>query len=132
MTSKCPKCQRSLVRNGYTAIGCQRYLCRKDRGGCGYSHTDSSNTHGGARTLKLYENKAEKQRAYRAREKAKAYVVSTQSAEAKAIERIQSIDSVEWETALEPEQEINVEAMNAWLEKRGYKTQVPFEDTPSS
>lgn len=65
-------------------------------------------------------------------EEAKAYVVSTQSAEAKAIERIQSIDSVEWETALEPEQEINVEAMNAWLEKRGYKTQVPFEDTPSS
>lgn len=64
-------------------------------------------------------------------EKAKAYVISTQSAEAKAIERLESLDSIEWETALEPEQEINIEAMNAWLEKRGYKTQVPCEDTSS-
>jgi len=69
--SKCPKCPRSLICNGKTSLGFQRYHCRKDRGGCGYSFTDSSNTHGGARTLKLYANNAERQKAYRAREKAK-------------------------------------------------------------
>jgi len=72
MTSSiCPKCQRSLICNGKTSLGFQRYHCRKDRGGCGYSFTDSSNTHGGDRGRSLYANNAEKQRAYRLREKAK-------------------------------------------------------------
>jgi len=57
-------------------------------------------------------------------EQAKVYILSTQSAEAKAIKRIESLDSIEWETARKPGQEINIDKINERLKKRGYNIQI--------
>lgn len=62
---------------------------------------------------------------------AKSLVLSTQSAEAKAIERLEQIDSIEWETISHSDQQIDIERMNAWIEKRGYKPQIPCKDSPT-
>ena len=64
--------------------------------------------------------------------KAKAFVLSTQSAEAKAIERIESLDSVEWETVREPGQEINIDKINERLKKRGYSIQLSRTESSSN
>jgi len=76
---KCPDCGRMLVANGTTSNAYQRWNCREDRGGCGHSHLDSDNTHGGSRTPKIYKSNAEKQKAYRDRKKAGAKKLSVET-----------------------------------------------------
>jgi hypothetical protein len=54
-----------MTPHGKTKAGSQRYLCRKDRGGCGFGLTEGG-SHGGLRHRK-YESNAERQKAYRKR-----------------------------------------------------------------
>ena len=66
-------------------------------------------------------------------EQAKAYILSTQSAEVKAIERIHSTDKLpKYITVAEAGGTIDLTKLNERLKKRGYNIQIPCEDSPTS
>ncbi len=50
------------------------------------------------------------------------------SAEAKAVKRLENTEEIEWVTVLEPEQPINIDKINTRLKKRGYNIQILCED----
>ncbi|MDF5719036.1 MAG: hypothetical protein PUP91_00810 [Rhizonema sp. PD37] len=50
------------------------------------------------------------------------------SAEAKAVTRLENTEEIEWVTVLEPEQPINIDKINTRLKKRGYNIQILCED----
>lgn len=59
--------------------------------------------------------------------------LESRSAESKAIERLRDNQgTTEWITVHEPEQEINIDKINARLRKRGYNIQVSHQNPPSS
>ncbi len=66
----CLQCQKVMNSTGTTSAGNRSYICRKDRGGCGYRFTEGGGQHGGNRR-RIHTDNAAKQKAWRLSQKNK-------------------------------------------------------------
>ena len=60
--------------------------------------------------------------------KKKLEFLNKNSAEMKAVERLEKFEEIEWIPVLEVEQDINIDKINARIKKRGYKIKLPCND----